>query len=79
MMSPSEVDSLESEVSLYNAYMQDVGIFSAVSFGVKIFGDGYEVYIDLWDKGATYYFNSFDEALQYCKKEYPEADWSVLG
>lgn len=73
--------NLEQEESLYNAYLDDVGIGKKVSIGVSLFRDDYEVFVDHWDKkpATTYYCATFDEALEYCKQEYPDADWDVIG
>jgi len=70
---------IEQEEELYNAYLEDVGLSDNVTIGVVLFKDSYEVFADHWDKTATKYFRTFQEALDYCKQEYPDADWDVLG
>ena len=72
---------LEDEERLYNAYLDDAGISKKATIGVSVFKDSYEVFVDQWDKetAVTYYCATFDEALDYCKQEYPDANWEVLG
>ena len=69
---------LEDEETLYNAYLDDAGISEKASIGVIVIQDSYEVFVDEWHKGATSYFATFEDALDYCKQEYPDANWEVM-
>lgn len=68
---------LENEEALYNNYLEEAGINDKVSIGVNIFKGDYEVFVQkAEDTGATY-FLSFDEAFEFCRTEFPDANWEA--
>jgi hypothetical protein len=70
---------LESQEDYYNALLKDVGISEKVYIGTAVHGGDYEVYVDRYVSRTTEWFLSFDDALAYCKVQYPEAEWDNLG
>ncbi len=69
---------LENDERLYNAYLEDVGLGDKLTIGVNIFKGDFEVFVEEAGKKPSYFLD-FDDALDYCRSQYPEAEWDNLG
>ena len=68
---------LEDEEAIYNAYLEEAGIGKQVTIGANVFMDDYEVFVQKSGETTSKYFNGFQEAFQYCKAEFPDANWEA--
>lgn len=71
--------AIEDAENWYNALLTDAEIDHKLSIGTIIYRDDYEVFVDEVGVKEFTYFTSFPEAFNYCKTQYPEAEWDNLG
>lgn len=70
---------LESEEDYLNALLSDVGLSDKAYIGTAVHGDEFEVYVEKYAEETHEWFLTFKDALDYCRAQYPEADWDNLG
>jgi hypothetical protein len=70
---------IEDEENWYNTLLDDAKIDHKLSIGTITYRDDYEVFVDEMGVEKSVYFSSFQEAFDYCKSRYPDAEWDNLG
>lgn len=76
-MYESDRIDLENEMDLYNNYLEEAGINKDVWIGVNIFKGEYEVFVEKAGESNATYFFTFEDALQFCRTEFPDANWEA--
>ncbi len=70
---------IEDQENWYNKLLEDANINDKVFIGTIIYRDNYEAFVDEVGIDEPTYFSTFQEAFDYCKTKYPEAEWGNLG
>lgn len=70
---------IEDEENWHNTLLTDAKIDHKLSIGTIVYADDYEVFVQEAGVKEVTYFATFEEAFDYCKARYPEAEWDNLG